>query len=194
MLKKNLKTLFVILLLTPFSLVAEFDLQGEITLVDPYNRTTSKPMSIAYSEETGQGYFSIGGARFKVSSQPEKYSVALVLQANNYVWIQEFSKRPIKTFEWKIADHTISLNKAILEKPVKGDYILTVDENDYFFSKKLAQITFTFNDESGLEGIEVDGMTMSLGLNKAKSANKCEEKTDDSEAADKCADKPKDNE
>jgi hypothetical protein len=181
----TLACLFVctyLIALSPIVKAETIDLKGKLTVVDPYNRTVTKPMSISYSEQGGKGFFSIGPARFKVASKPEKYSIAMVLMANNYVWIQEFSKKPIKTLKWEIADHVIELNKEILEKPVKGDYILTIDGNDFFFSKKLAQIEFVFNDE-GLESLGVDGMTASLGLNKSKNKDTCENagsKTEDS--------------
>lgn len=146
---------------------ADFDLKGELNITPPKGEKQNKVLSIGYTAKEYDHTFAIGDKTYSVSGRPEKYSFAIVLQKNNYVWIQEFSDKPIKSFDWSIGEKKIRLYKKVLGKPVMGDYILSVDEKDYFFSKNIAQLTFIFGEE-GITEIEIDGMVASLGLNKAK--------------------------
>lgn len=152
--------------------LADFSLDGTLKAVDPRGSVIERDMPMAFNKSGDSYRFKIGKFDYKVPSRPEKYSIALVLQETNFVWIQEFNKRPIKSFEWNLGDHKIALFKQILKKPVKGDYILSIDDKDYFFRNRLAQITFIYNDE-GIETIEVDGMVASIGVNRAKDETEC---------------------
>lgn len=158
-----------ILLLVVMPVEANFNIEGKLKVTSPKAKKEEKTLSIGYKDKAGKHYFSIGNNEYGVSGRPEKYSVAIILQKNNYVWIQEFSNQLIKSFEWHIGEHKIKLKKQIRAKPVIGDYILTIDETDYFFTKNIAQLTFNFTDE-GLDEIEVDGMIASIGMNKPKAA------------------------
>lgn len=169
---------------TSLSVLADFDIKGEVKIKYATGSEESSKMSIGYASQEYDHTFKIGKAEYAVSGRPDKYSFVLVLQKNNYVWVQEFSKELIESFTWKIGEKRIRLYKEILAKPVIGDYILSIDDKDYFFSKKIAQITFAFNDE-GIEEIEIDGMVASLGLNKVKPS--CEESSEET------CDNPEDN-
>jgi len=167
-----------------FIVKADFDLKGDLTLHYPTGSKQEIQMPIAYKGDQYEHKFKVGKMEYSVTGRPEKYSFALVLQKNNYMWVQEFSKGYFESFDWKIGDHKIRLYKEILSKPVKGDYILSIDDKDYFFQQRLAQLTFIF-DEEGIKEIEVDGMVASLGLNKAK--DKCET-VEGEEPAEGCED------
>ncbi len=196
---KNLSKVFQTALLTSLllfcsSLYAEFRLEGLLQVTDPYGKLIKKDMPLAFTITNDENKFRIGSHEYKVAGQPEKYSIALILQKNNLVWVQEFHRTPVKTFEWQIGDHKIKLYKEILNNPVKGDYILAIDDKEYFFNNPLAQINFEFNEE-GIDGISVDGMIASLGLNKAKDAcskeetgnnEEKEQANDDSEESKAC--------
>ncbi|MDO6717863.1 hypothetical protein Q4575_00530 [Psychrosphaera sp. 1_MG-2023] len=176
---KTMSVVYKVLFVSAFSLIslsalADFDIKGEVKMVYPTGAKESSKMSIGYVAKEYDHTFKIGKAEYAVSGRPDKYSFVLVLQKNNYVWVQEFSKSLIESFDWKIGEKHIRLYKEILAKPVMGDYILSIDDKDYFFSKNIAQITFSFNEE-GLEEIEVDGMVASLGLNKVKAECKANE-------------------
>ena len=175
--KRFISSLILSISMMTFSSVtiADFSLEGELKAVDPRGKVIKRDMPMAFKQVGDDFKFKIGKFEYKVAGRPEKYSIAIVLQENNFVWVQEFNKRPIKSFEWQLGDHNIRLYKEVLNKPVKGDYILAIDDKDYFFKNKLAQITFNYNDE-GIEEITVDGMVASLGLNRAK--NECEPKED----------------
>ena len=146
---------------------ADFSLNGALTLKFPTGTKQEIDMPIAYKGSEYDHKFRVGKMEYTVSGRPERYSFALVLQKNNYMWVQEFAKGYFESFDWTIGDKKIRLYKEILAKPVKGDYILSIGETDYFFQQNLAQLTFIF-DEEGIKEIEVDGMVASLGLNKAK--------------------------
>lgn len=166
MTKYLLRTITLFILFSS-SAHADFKLDGELQITPPRGAEEKVNLSIGYQSNEYDHKFSIGSASYDVSGRPEKYSFAIVLQKNNYVWIQEFSQQLIKTFEWNISGRKIKLYKKVLSNPVMGDYILSVDDKDYFFSKRIAQMTFIF-DEEGIKEIEIDGMVASLGLNKAK--------------------------
>lgn len=181
-----MKYLFIfVVLLSSIAALAEdkssngFLLEGKLVVTDPYKKKHEKNMPMGFSDDGNLQKFIIGENQYKVPGKPEKYSIAILLQDNNFVWVQEFHSKPLKSFTWQLGEHKISLYKEILRKPVKGDYILSIDDKDYFFNNRLAQITFIFNDE-GIESFDVSGMVASLGLNRAK--DKCEQPSDGSES------------
>lgn len=159
---------------------AGFLLEGKLIVTDPYKKIHEKNMPMGFSDDGNVQKFIIGENQHKVPGKPEKYSIAILLQDNNFVWVQEFHSKPLKSFTWQLGEHKISLVKEILRKPVKGDYILSIDDKDYFFNNRLAQITFIFNDE-GIESFDVSGMVASLGLNRAKDKCDTESNSDESE-------------
>lgn len=171
------------LLLSSFFAQADFAESGKLELFYPTGSSKKLDMPLAYTGGKYDHTFQVGKMKYNVSGQPEKYSFALVLQKNNYVWIQEFAKGYFESFNWEIGDYKIKLYKEILSKPVMGDYILSVNDTDYFFSKTIAQLTFIF-DEEGIKEIEVDGMVASLGLNKAKT--ECPEDPEAEKPAEGC--------
>lgn len=166
-----------------FSAHADFNYEAELVVAYPTGIEDAKKFAIAYRQKDFDHEFQIGENTFKVSGQPESYSFAMVLEPNNLVRIMEFSKKQFETFEMEIGDYEIALKKKVLNNPVKGDYILSINNVDYFFQHNLAQITFVFNDE-GIKEIEVDGMVASLGVNEAK--DKCAEFEDGSEEKKEC--------
>ncbi|MDA8622448.1 hypothetical protein N9L48_07385 [Psychrosphaera sp.] len=176
---------YLMLLVSSFTALGEdtsangFLLEGKLVVTDPYKRVHEKNMPLGFSNEGNIQKFIIGENQFKVPGKPEKYSIAILLQDNNFVWVQEFHSKPIKSFVWQLGEHKISLVKEILRKPVKGDYILSIDDKDYFFNNRLAQVTFIFNDE-GIESFDVSGMVASLGLNRAK--NECKQSSGQEES------------
>ena len=166
---------------------ADFDLKGTLNITYANGDTKKIDMPLAYKAEGYDHSFTVGKSVYNVSGQPEAYSFALVLQKNNLVWVQEFTKGYFESFEWNIADHKIKLRKKILPQPVMGDYILTIDGNDYFYSNKYAQLTFAFNDE-GIDNISVSGMVASFGFkdmgDECATSSESEEETSENAEAD----------
>ncbi len=169
-------------LLSPFS-HANFKLDGKLELTFPSGEVKKLDFPLSYVHENYEHTFVVGQHTFDVTGQPESYSFALLLKNNNYVWLQEFSKKQFKSFDLTLGDNKLKLVKRILKKPVKGDYILTINGKDYFFQHTLAQINFAFDDD-GISEISVDGMVASLGIN--TEANPCEEFEEGSEERKEC--------
>lgn len=166
-----------------FHAFADFSYEGKLTLTYPSGQSVEKSMTLSYTQNGYDHSFQVGEHVFQVSGKPESYSIAMLLQPNNLVWVQEFGKGQFESFSLELGEHKFKLIKQILNEPVKGDYIFSVGNVDYFFQQNLAQITFLFNDE-GIKEIEVDGMVASLGLNTAK--NTCEDMEEDSEERQQC--------
>lgn len=162
---------------------ADFNFDGQLKITFPSGAKKEMPFPLSYSQKDGKHIFVVGPNSFNVAGQPKSYSFAMLLKTNNYAWLQEFSNNQFKSFSLTLGEHKLALSKQILNEPVKGDYILTINDTDYFFQNRMAQINFIFNDD-GIEEIEVDGMTVSLGLNKLK--NPCHEFEEDSEERAEC--------
>lgn len=184
MLKTLSRSILLSILFVSLPSFADFNIDGKLTLTYPYNDDVKEiPFPISYDHKDDDHSFTIGSHTFSVTGQPEGYSFALLLKDNNYVWLQEFSKKEFESFSLTLGEHKLKLVKRVLNKPVKGDYILTIDDVDYFFNNTLAQINFSFDDD-GIAGISVYGMITSLGINKAK--NPCDEFDKGSEEQKEC--------
>lgn len=155
--------------LMSFNAAADFVYDGKLEITYPSGQSVEKEMPLSYTQKGYDHAFQVGEHIFNVSGKPESYSIAMLLQPNNLVWVQEFANGQFESFKLDLGDYKFKLVKRILNEPVKGDYILSVNNVDYFFQQNLAQITFLF-DEDGIKEIEVDGMVASLGLNTAKNA------------------------
>lgn len=162
---------------------ADFRHDGKLVLTYPTGQSTEHDLVLSYTADGFDHKFQVGKHTFNVSGKPESYSIAMLLQPNNLVWVQEFAKGQFETFTLDIGDYKFKLVKKILNEPVKGDYILSVNNVDYFFQQSLAQITFLFDDD-GIKEIEVDGMVASLGINTAK--NECEDMEEGSDERKEC--------
>ncbi len=165
------------------SALADFSYDGKLKLTYPSGQSVEKSLPLAYTQQGYDHTFQIGEHVFNVSGEPESYSFAMLLQPNNLVWVQEFGKGQFESFQLDLGEYKFKLVKKILNEPVKGDYIFSVNNVDYFFQQNLAQVTFLFN-EDGIKEIEVDGMVASLGLNTAKNA--CEDMEEGSEERKAC--------
>ena len=175
--------LSLLFVLTSFVAQADFNHKGKLTITYPTGHSTESELILAYTSKEFDHKFQVGKHVFNVSGKPESYSIAMLLQPNNLVWVQEFAKGQFESFSLDIGDYKFKLVKRILNEPVKGDYILSVNNVDYFFQQSLAQITFQFN-EDGISEVEVDGMVASLGINTAK--NECDELEEGSDEQKEC--------
>lgn len=171
--------------------LADFNYDGKLKLTYPSGQSVEKSLPLSYTQKEYDHTFQVGEHQFNVSGEPESYSIAMLLQPNNLVWVQEFGKGQFESFHLDLGEYKFKLVKKILNEPVKGDYIFSVNNVDYFFQQNLAQITFLFN-EDGIKEIEVDGMIASLGLNTAKNA--CEDMEEGSEERTKCEEMNKEEE
>ena len=94
---------------------------------------------------------------------PESYSIAITLSKDEeQIWVQEFNNGFIESFNWQIGEHSLQLKKSKFKDPVKGDYVISLDNKDYFFARNNISITVKFNND-GIDRIAIDGVTKDMG-------------------------------
>ncbi len=157
-----MKRIFLLLaMLFASSAFANFTIPGKGTVTYPTGVTKSFEFGFAW--DSGQQQFTIGKKSYNVSQLPEAYSLAMALSPDERtIWLQEFAKGYFSEFTWQLGEHTVSLKKRDFAKPVKGDYVLSVNDMDYFFIRNSASITVKF-DKDGVRSIAVDGVTKDMG-------------------------------
>lgn len=159
------KILFVsTVLLFSVAAKAEFDLKGQGHLLFPTG--TQTPLDFGFSFTKGEyGFiFNAGQQKLEVQRLPEKYSIWMSVNKEELVYVQEFSRTYFTEFEWQLGDHSMSLKKKILKpKRAKADYVLTIDNIDYFFKGNQGNIDILF-DEDGIGAIEANGFVKDIGM------------------------------
>ena len=160
-LKNNMRTLLVLLLITSFHSVANFDLAGNGFVTYPTGVQKTFDFGFKWDKQAKQ--FSIGDKSYTMDQVPDSYSIALTLAGDDQaVYVQEFAKGFISEFEWRIGPHLIKLEKKRFKWPVRGDYVLSVDESSYFLAASNASVKFVFN-EKGIDYIIPVGITKDNG-------------------------------
>lgn len=155
---------FFIVILSFYSSVslANFNYQGAGNITYPTG--VQKPFEFGFAWQKQQGQFQMG--QYKLNELPKSYSVAITLSPDEQqVYVQEFANGYISEFEWQLGKHFIALKKKKFAKPVRGDYVLTINDNDYFLLGKNATIKFVFN-EDGIDYITPVGITRDMGKKK----------------------------
>lgn len=146
------------------SAMANFDFDGKGTITYPTGLSKNFAFGFAWDKTTKQ--FRIGNKHYDMSSLPESYSIALTLSKDeSKVWAQEFNAGFIESFEWQLADQKITLKKKKFKVPVRGNYVLSLNNTDYFLVKNNISIQVKFN-EDGIENIKIDGVTKDMGAKK----------------------------
>jgi len=149
--------LFTGLLLSPIA-SAEFDYSGQGKLLDETGQTQSFQFGFSFLQHEGEYRFNAGKLSMAVDEVPKRYTLELVLNDQQQIWVSDFSKKPLLGFEWQIGEHQLQLKKDPTTSPKAGLYKLTIDKTEYFFtSKNRGQVHFIFSDK-GITGIEVDSM------------------------------------
>jgi len=161
----NIKTPFILcMLFFAFPSFANFDLKGSGTL--SYPTGISKPFNFGFAWNNKTEKFTIGQKPYSMEQVPDSYSIALAISKNEKsVWVQEFAKGYFEQFEWKIGKHHVQLKKQKFENKVLGNYVLILDDNQYFFTSRAASLTIKFN-ENGIKGISIEGVTKDFGTKK----------------------------
>jgi hypothetical protein len=160
---KNILPLLISLVFLPFSHIAfaDFNLPGSGKVTYPTGIEKSFDFGFAWQANTQK--FTIGKKSYSMDHLPESYSVAITLSKDDeQVWVQEFNNGFIEAFEWQIGKHAITLKKKKFSDPVKGDYVISLNERSYFFARSNASIIINF-DESGIETIAINGVTKNMG-------------------------------
>lgn len=149
--------LIACVLLSPFA-TADFDYTGQGKLIDDVGQPQSFQFGFSFLQQDGAYKFHAGRLSMSVDEVPKRYTLELVLNDKQQIWVSDFSKKPILGFEWQIGKHQLQLQKESAPSPHAGKYKLTIDNTDYFFtSKNRGQIHFKFN-ATGITEITVESL------------------------------------
>ncbi|RZM78109.1 hypothetical protein [Pseudoalteromonas rubra] len=154
----------LVYLLTLFSaghVWADFDLPGKGQLVYPTG--VAKEFNFGFGWQSDTQKFRIGERSYDMAQIPESYSIAITLSKDDSkVWVQEFNPGFIEGFSWQLGEHKLELFKKQFMSPVKGDYVLRLDDIDYFLVRNNLSVTIKFT-EQGIDNIKLDGVTKNMG-------------------------------
>lgn len=144
--------------LASFVVHADFDYSGHGTLIDETGQTTKFQFGFSFIQQNGEYKFQAGQMSMRVDEVPKRYTLELIQNNKQQVWVSDFSKTPLLGFQWNIGKHQLLLKKEPTTSPRAGQFKLTIDQMDYFFtSKNRGQIHFKFND-TGIAEIDVGSM------------------------------------
>lgn len=158
--------LFFTLLLASNNAQADFDLKGKGNLVYPTGMV--KPFEYGFGFKQGnEGYtFRVGEQVMNTTDVPAKYTIWISVHNNESVFVQEFTKGYFKEFDWTIGDHKVKLTKKVFKKRrVKGDYVLTINDEEFYFAKTTAQLNIHFT-KKGVRNIDTDGFVRDKSFSK----------------------------
>ncbi|NMP78851.1 hypothetical protein HHE92_03430 [Pseudoalteromonas arctica] len=160
--KSKLKIITALALLVPsYNAFADFSLPGKGSVTYPTG--VVKEFKFGFEWQQKAEKFTIGSKSYNMEQIPSSYSVAITLSKDDsQVWIQEFNNGFIEEFEWQIGEHKVTLKKQQFSDPVKGDYVIELNDRSYFFTRNNASIVMNFNEE-GIETIAIDGVTKNMG-------------------------------
>lgn len=146
----------LLLFFTSMPVMAQFDLDGTGSVVLTNGRTESFDFGFSYFRQDGFYRFIVGRQSINVPSVPKKYSLVLILQNEEFVWVPDFINQPITGFDFNLEQHKIQLFKDD-KSEARGKYILQVNNERFQFSRGPGQINFYFT-EQGIKEIRVEGM------------------------------------
>ncbi|WP_019674780.1 hypothetical protein [Arsukibacterium perlucidum] len=149
--------ILIVGLLFSLSAIGQFQLMGNGSYTLQDGKTVPIQYGFSYIRKEGQYHFSAGKQSLIVSSLPQKYSLALILQNEDEVWVPDFVSAPLAEFEFEIADFKLKLTQQPELKDGRGNYILHYDGGRYRFSRGPGQVNFVFNEE-GIARVEIKGM------------------------------------
>lgn len=147
----------VISLLCCLPAFAQFQLTGNGSYTLQDGKNVPLQYGFGYTRIEGQYHFNAGEQSLTVSSLPQKYSLALILQNEDEVWVPDFINAPLIGFEFEISDFKLKLIQEPELKDGRGNYVLHYDGGRYRFNRGPGQINFMFNDE-GIAQVEIKGM------------------------------------
>lgn len=136
---------------------AQFDITGTGSLLRADGTTEQVTFGFKYFRQDGNYYFVAGQQQLVVPSVPQKYSLTLVIQKDNSVWLSEFTNDPLFGFELNMGAHKIKLFKDPLNTRARGNFILDVDGELFQFSIGPGRVNFLF-EEKGIKEIRIEGM------------------------------------
>ncbi|MFY8349876.1 hypothetical protein AAEU29_05045 [Pseudoalteromonas sp. SSM20] len=153
--------LFFLLMSVSSIAKANFELPGSGTVTYPSG--LKKEFNFGFKWDKQNRQFTIGAQQYPMEQLPDSYAIALTLAGDDQaVFVQEFANGFISEFEWQIGSHVIRLEKNRSEYPVRGDYVLWIDQYNYYLANGNPSIKLVF-DKSGINYIIPSGITKDKG-------------------------------
>ncbi|MCC5855346.1 MAG: hypothetical protein JJU10_06650 [Idiomarina sp.] len=116
---------------------------------------------LAFEEVNGRWHFRAGRQRVAMSSPPEQYNLQLaVLEEDALVYIHEFADRYMTSFNVRIGEHELELQRTRVSTARYGIRV-RVDDRLMIFERRTPTISIRM-DENGIIGIATDGFLRDL--------------------------------
>jgi hypothetical protein len=151
------KVLGLLLLLISSKVCADFSIEGKLALQFSDGRQQQQVFPIQLIREQGNYLFSAGSQQTRLNAPLQKYSLALILQNDQNVWVTDFANQPLTGFLLEIAGYEIALRRDPQARTARGNYQVQFNDEIFYFSSSPGQINFLFN-EQGIAEIQVKGM------------------------------------
>ncbi|MDP4535024.1 hypothetical protein Q3O60_02345 [Alkalimonas collagenimarina] len=149
---KHLLTVLLLGVALHFPAFAYFEVEGK-GIVHLKNGD-SKPFTFgfSYTRRDGRNVFIVGKNSLPVQQVPQKYSLALVLHQDSYVWVNDFVDEPLIGFDFEIDGHRLKLYRedGLRER---GSYVIEINGVRHHFSRNIGQINFYFKPQ-GIDRVE----------------------------------------
>lgn len=149
--------LLIPLLVFSSSLLANFKLEGTLQLHLQNGQQLTQRFPVELTREEGAYQFTAGALRSRLVSPPQKYSLSLILQNNQDVYVTDFSQSPLQGFQLDIAGQRITLSREVQARAAPGRYVVRLNDEIFYFSRGPGQVNFIFNSE-GIAEIRIQGM------------------------------------
>lgn len=135
----------------------QFDIAGNGSVHRADGTTEPVTLNFKYFRQDGDYHFVAGQQQLVVPSVPQKYSLTVVLQKDNSVWLSEFTNDPLLGFDLKIGSQNIKLYKDPMATKARGNFVLDVNGDVFQFSTGPGRINFLFK-EDGIKEVRIEGM------------------------------------
>ncbi|HEX5793858.1 MAG TPA: hypothetical protein VFY01_11320 [Rheinheimera sp.] len=149
--------LYLTLLLYAAVCQAQFDISGEGKVYLVKGTTQEFDFGFSYFRQEGSYRFIVGRHSLTVHTVPQKYSLALILQDDEQVWVPDFVNEPLTGFELQIEQYHIKLYQDPAANNAKGNFVVQLNDEQFYFSRGPGQINFLFT-EQGIKDVRVEGM------------------------------------
>ncbi|MCH8537254.1 MAG: hypothetical protein LAT66_05705 [Alkalimonas sp.] len=139
-------------MVTTFPAYAYFEVEGEGLVYLKNGETRPFDFGFTYTRKDGRNVFLVGRHSLVVQQVPQKYSLALVLHQETYVWVKDFINEPIIGFDFEIDGHRLKLyrEEGLRER---GSYVIEINGIRHHFSRNIGQINFYFKPQ-GIDRVE----------------------------------------
>lgn len=140
---------------------AYFEVDGEGIIYLENGETRPFDFGFTFTRKDGRNVFIVGRHSMVVQQVPQKYSLALVLHQERYVWINDFINEPIVGFEFEIDGHKLKLYREEgLQQ--RGSFVIEINGLRHHFSRNIGQINFYFKPQ-GIDKIEPESFIRPRG-------------------------------